>query len=366
MSLITGGSKPRKASAARKQEARFGRLAILPALILILVFSVAPTLLAFGLSLFNARLVSPNAPDFVGLDNFWRLLSLEFRTVLPLHDQSGHLVRDATGALQFPAARDIQHGVDPLHLKLELSSWLTDGGRQKIYILAGDPLFWKSLANTLVFVIVVVPVQAGIALLLALFVNIKRIGANFFRTIIFIPVVTSMIVISILWLFMYQKDGLINNIISAINPTYVPVDWLGNPKTALFAIIVMSIWQAVGFHMIIWLSGLQTIAAELYEAATIDGANPFQRFAHVTWPSLRNTRIFILITITIAAFGLFAQVNVMTKGGPLDSTTTLVYQAFLAAYGRQQMGYGSAIAVVFFGIVLIVSLVQRRLTRDKD
>ena len=360
-------ARPRpRPSAARRQEANFGRLAILPALLLILIFTVAPTLLAFGLSLFNARLVSPTPPTFVGLDNFWRLLSLEFRTVSPLHDQAGHLLRSASGLLEFPAAREIQHGVDPLHLKSELSSWLVNGGKSKFYILAGDPLFWKSLFNTLVFVCVVVPVQAGLALLLALFVNLKRIGSNFFRTIIFIPVVTSMIVISILWLFMYQKDGLINNMIKLVDPAWVSVDWLGNPKTSLFAIIIMSIWQAVGFHMIIWLSGLQTIAGELYEAATIDGANSWQRFLHVTWPGLKNTRIFILITITIAAFGLFAQINVMTQGGPLDSTTTLVYQAFLAAYGRQQMGYGSTIAVVFFGIVLTISLVQRWLTREKE
>lgn len=366
MAISQIGLRKRSRSAASKQEARFGQLAILPALILILVFTVAPTLLAFGLSLFNARLVSPNPPTFIGLDNFWRLLSLEFRSVGPLHDAAGNALHYASGAFRFPAARDIQQGVDALHLKGELTSWLGADGSTKFYLLAGDPLFWKSLFNTVLFVGVVVPVQAGLALVLALFVNLKRIGANFFRTIIFIPVVTSMIVISILWLFMYQREGLINNILHALNPNFVPVDWLGNPKTALVAIIIMSIWQAVGFHMIIWLSGLQTIAGELYEAATIDGANAWQRFRHVTWPGLKNTRVFILITITIAAFGLFAQVNVMTKGGPLDSTSTLVYQAFLAAYGRQQMGYGSAIAVVFFGIVLVISLVQRWLTREKD
>lgn len=366
MAISKNGKRKKQRTMARKQEARFGQLAILPALLLILVFSIAPTFLAFILSLFNARLVSPNPPSFVGLDNFWRLLSLEFREVGPLHDPTGLAIHISSGGYKFPAARDIQTGVDALHIKGELASWLSTDGSRKFYILAGDPLFWKSLLNTLVFVVVVVPVQAGLALALALFVNLKRIGSNFFRTIIFIPVTTSMIVISILWLFMYQREGLINSMIRVVNPSFIPVDWLGNPKTALTAIIVMSVWQAVGFHMIIWLSGLQTIAGELYEAATIDGANVWQRFRHVTWPGLRNTRVFILITITIAAFGLFAQVNVMTQGGPLDSTSTLVYQAFLAAYGRQQMGYGSTIAVVFFAIVLIISLLQRWITRDKD
>lgn len=366
MTQLKSGRPKHRMSALKRAEAHFGRLAILPALILILVFLVTPTLLAFGLSVFNARLVSPNPPEFVGLDNFSRLLSVDFRVIDAIKDDAGHLLKDEAGAFTFPTTRSIQTGVDILHRKGELLSWTIDGGTRKAIILAGDPLFWKSLWNTTIFVLIVVPIQAGIALGLALFVNIKRRGANFFRTIIFIPVVTSMIVISILWLFMYQKEGLINSLLSSFIPGYVPVDWLGNPDTALGAIIFMSIWQAVGFHMIIWLSGLQTIAGELYEAAKIDGANAIQRFTNVTWPGLKNTRIFVLITITIAAFGLFAQVNVMTKGGPLDSTTTLVYQAFLAAYGRQQMGYGSTIAVVFFVIVLVVSLVQRFLTRDKD
>jgi multiple sugar transport system permease protein len=143
-------------------------------------------------------------------------------------------------------------------------------------------------------------------------------------------------------------------------------DWLGNPNTALFAIIVLSIWQACGMHMVIWLSGLQTIPGELYEAADLDGATKFQQFLHVTWPGLRATRTFILITITIAAFSLFAQVNIMTDGGPLDATTTLVFQAVRVGFEQQQTGYASAISLVFFILVLIVTMINRYLTRDKD
>ena len=143
-------------------------------------------------------------------------------------------------------------------------------------------------------------------------------------------------------------------------------DWLGNPNTALFAIIVLSIWQACGMHMVIWLSGLQTIPGELYEAADLDGATKFQQFLHVTWPGLRATRTFILITITIAAFSLFAQVNIMTHGGPLDATTTLVFQAVRVGFEQQQTGYASAISLVFFILVLIVTMINRYLTRDKD
>jgi multiple sugar transport system permease protein len=189
-------------------------------------------------------------------------------------------------------------------------------------------------------------------------------GVNFFRTVYFLPVVTSIVVVSILWLFLYQPNGLINAMLAKVG--IQGPDWLGNPNTALFAIIVLSMWQAVGFHMVIWLSGLQTVPGELYEAASIDGANTWQQFAYVTWPGLRQTRTFILITITIAAFALFTQVNIMTQGGPLDATTTLVFQAVRTGFQQQQTGYAAAISLVFFVLVLIVSLIQRYLTRDKE
>ena len=118
--------------------------------------------------------------------------------------------------------------------------------------------------------------------------------------------------------------------------------------------------------MVIWLSGLQTISADLYEAASLDGAGPWQKFVHVTWPGLKQTRTFILITITIAAFSLFTQVQIMTQGGPLDSTSTLVFLAVRTGFQQQQTGYASAMSLVFFVLVLAVSLVQRFLTRDKD
>ena len=143
-------------------------------------------------------------------------------------------------------------------------------------------------------------------------------------------------------------------------------DWLNDPNTALFAIILMSAWQAMGFHMVIWLSGLQTISADLYEAAALDGATGWQQFVHVTWPGLKQTRTFILITITIAAFSLFTQIQIMTQGGPLDSTSTLVFLAVRTGFQQQQTGYASAMSLVFFVLVLAVSLVQRYLTRDKE
>ena len=192
-------------------------------------------------------------------------------------------------------------------------------------------------------------------------------GINVFRGIYFMPVVVSIVVVSLLWRFIYDgQDGLLNNLLSGLTfGLFQPVDWLGNPSTALGSIIVMSIWQAVGFHMVIWLAGLQTISPTLYEAADIEGATKWQRFRFVTWPGLRNTAVLILIVITMQCFALFAQIDVMTKGGPLDSTQTLVFQAVERGYGKQDISGGSTISVLLFLIVLCISLIQRWLTRER-
>lgn len=176
-----------------------------------------------------------------------------------------------------------------------------------------------------------------------------------------------MVIVSLLWRFIYDpSNGLLNNILGAITfGAFQPVDWLGNTSTAMPAIIGMSVWQGVGFHMIIWLAGLQTIPGVLYEAADVAGANRFQKFQYVTWPGLRNSFIFILITITIAAFGLVIQINEMTRGGPLDSTQTPIFQMLIRGYEKQDIAMGSAIAVIFFVIVVIVALVQRFATRER-
>ena len=302
------GPGPRRSGTAghvARREERLGWAMIAPAALLLVLFIVVPALLAFGLAFTNARLISPYPPEFVGLDNFVRL--------------------------------------------------------------AEDATFWRALANVAYFAVVVVPLQSALALGMALLVNVRVRGVNFFRTVYFLPVVTSMVVVSLLWLFMYRQEGLLNEVIRAV--TFGAVegpDWLNSPDTAMPAIILMSVWQAAGFHMIIWLSGLQTIPGDLYEAAALDGVSTWQRFAHITWPGLRATRNLILVTITIQALSLFTQIDVMTQGGPLDSTTTIVHQAVQTGFRQQETSYASAISLVFFVLVLIVSSAQRYLTREKS
>jgi len=298
-------SRRRKARGGRAHESLIGMAMASPVIILLAVFFVVPVALAFGLAFTNARLVSPRPAEFIGAENFLTLY--------------------------------------------------------------GDSLFWASLRNTVYFAVVVVPVQAGLALILALLVNTRVRGRNFFRTVYFVPVITSMVVISLLWRFLYHPDGLLNQMIETVTfGHWHGTDWLGNTTTAMPAIMVMSIWQGVGFHMIIWLAGLQTIPAELYEAAALDGASGWRLFRNVTWPSLRATRTFILITITIAALSLFTQISVMTQGGPLDSTSSVVFMAVRTGYEQQATGYAAAVSLVYFVLVLAVSGIQRFLTREKD
>ncbi|MDE3227295.1 MAG: sugar ABC transporter permease [Acidobacteriota bacterium] len=342
----------------------------MPALTLIVSFIVLPVVIGLGLGFTNAQLLSPTVPEFTGLSNFRTLLGVSTTTLNAERNPDGTFVKDESGQIVYENLRDrTREGSKYPNLvgKSEIKRYgeNLEEGTIKV-LLAGDPSFWRALTNTLFFALIVVPIQGGFALLLALLVNSKLKGRNFFRTIYFIPTVTSMVVISMLWRFIYQNDGLLNKSIANVDSNYKSIDWLSNPKTAMYAIIFMSIWQAVGYHMIIWLGGLQTIPAELYEAVRMDGASAWHEFRYVTLPGLRHTFIFILITITIAALGLFVQVSILTNGGPLDATTTLVHQAFTKGYGRQQIGYGSAISFVFFGLVLVISLIQRALTRKLE
>ncbi|MBL1421588.1 MAG: sugar ABC transporter permease [Alphaproteobacteria bacterium] len=339
-----------------------------PAIVLMSLFLIVPFILAFGFSFTNQRLVSPNPTEYVGTSNFSQLLSFDILTIEPKKAESGQLIRDDDGNLTYPRVRKFTRK-NPNYPELKgMKEWFSwSSGDDRVVMLAKDVIFIKALVNTVVFVLIVAPVQGGLALLLALLINQKMRFINIFRTIYFMPVVMSIIVVSILWRFIYDgDDGLLNNLLSILSFGYFePIDWLGRTDTALGSIAAMSIWQAVGFHMVIWLSGLQTIPASLYEVADIEGATKWQKFRYVTWPGLRNTAVLVLIVITMQAFALFSQVNVMTRGGPLDSTQTLVYQAVIRGYEKQDIAGGSAISVILFLIVLSISLFQRYLTREK-
>lgn len=336
-----------------------------PALVLLLVFLLGPFVAGVSYSFTNQRLISGNSTEFVGLRNYQRLLTVKVLTLNPeLDSATGQPARDERGKLTYPRSRGYTRDQEKYPQYYGLREWFSfRWGQQQKVVLAGDPVFMTSLRNNLFFSLVVIPLQTMLGLLLAILVNQQLKGRNIFRTIYFSPVVTSMVVVSIVWRFLYDLNhGMVNQFLA--NFAIGPVDWLGNPKVAMWSIIIMSIWQGAGMQMVLFLAGLQNIPDQLYEASSIDGAGPWQQFRFITLPSLRNTIIFIFITITIAAFQLFTQVFVMTGGGPADSTSTVMFHMVRTGFREQDLAYASTIAVVFLLIILAINFVQRRLTRE--
>lgn len=277
---------------------------MLPATVLLLLFIVVPFLLAIGFSFTDVRLISPLPVQFVWFRNYIRTLT--------------------------------------------------------------DPTFQRALLNNSLFVLVVVPVQTSLALWMAILVNQKLRGVKVFRTIYFAPVVTVMAVAATVWRLLYEPDaGMINGLLRLISAGNWHLNWLHDTRTALPAIALLSVWQGAGFQMVVLLAGLQDVPAEMYEAAAMDGAGTWAQFVHITLPQLRNTLIFVVTVTIILAFRLFDQVYVMTNGGPLSSTETMMLQVVKTGFGQQRIGQGSAIAVVFILIVLAVSLLQRALVQEE-
>ena len=219
-----------------------------------------------------------------------------------------------------------------------------------------DENFWIAVKNTLYFTIVVVPFQTLLALGLALLISSKRKGVAIFRAAYFSPQVTSMVVVAILWTVMYNSNpdsGLLNALLVKLGME--PCGFLNDPKTAMNSIIFMSAWQGAGYQMMIFLAGLQGIPKEQYEAASIDGANKIKSFFYVTLPGLKNVISYVVMITVIQAMKLFTQPYVMTKGGPQNSTRTLVYYIYEQGFQKRNFGYACAVAAVFFVIVISLS-----------
>jgi multiple sugar transport system permease protein len=240
------------------------------------------------------------------------------------------------------------------------------GWREYVRLL-DDAAFLRALFNNLLFALVVVPVQTLLALGLALWLNRPLRGRLVFRTLFFMPVVFPLSLIAVVWILIYSPDanGLMNHVLRVISLGHWQAkDFLHDPLWALPAIMLTSIWQGVGLQMVVLLAALQAIPAELYEAATIDGARAWQRFRHVSLPQLRNALVFVVIVTTILSFRVFDQVRIMTQGGPEDHSATVVFAAVRAAFDRAQVSRGMAMSVMFFLIVLAITLVLRKLLRQ--
>jgi multiple sugar transport system permease protein len=221
-----------------------------------------------------------------------------------------------------------------------------------------DPMFWTALGNTGLFVVGTIPFTTTLALLLALAVQPAFRGRTLFRVGFFMPSVVSVVVLSLVFKGLYAPRGALNGVLQALG---IPgKSWLLDPNTALPAIMAMDVWAASGYYMVIFLAGLEAIPRELYDAAKLEGANRWDTLVHITLPLLRPTLLFVLVVNTIRSLQIFAEVFVMTRGGPLHRTTTVVYALYEEAFYRFNLGYASAIAYLLFAISLALAWAQMR------
>jgi multiple sugar transport system permease protein len=290
----------------RNSETHTALLMAAPAVVGLLLFVALPFLLAVIISFTNLRLGSPLPLQFLGLEQYRRI-------------------------------------------------WL-------------DPSFRQALFNNALFALVMVPVQTSLALGLALLLNRSIPGIGIVRTIFFMPVVFPMALVATIWTIIYAPgpNGMMNAMLTSITlGVWEPRDFLNDPVLALPAMMLLSLWQGVGFQMVIILSGVQSIPIALYEAAAIDGSNKWNQFRYITVPQLRNTLIFVMLVTSILSFRLFDQVKIMTQGGPNGATTTVMYEAVKASFEQQKMAKGAAMTVVFFAIVLVITTLQRLLVPEE-
>ena len=247
---------------------------------------------------------------------------------------------------------------------ISLTNW--NGFKQMDFVgfynygaLFSDSTFRISLNNTLLYTIVTVPLSIAFGILMALLMNMKLPGIKVFRTIYFLPQITSMIAIGLVWSLVLAKYGPLNQILIALGNTNPP-KWISSTKYALTSVEIVSIWRSMGYNAIILLAGLQGIDAVLYEAAKLDGANAFQSFLHVTIPMLSPTIFFCLVTQMISSFKVFDIIIAMTQGGPGRATNVLAYFVYNKSFVDSRFGYASAAAFIMFAIIMVFTAIQFR------
>jgi multiple sugar transport system permease protein len=231
--------------------------------------------------------------------------------------------------------------------------------------LFGSEIFWTAFANTMYFALVGGPLTVAVSLAAALLVNAKLTRFKpLFRTIYFAPVVTTLVAVAIVFKYIYHpRFGMLNRFLDTLG--LGQPDWLGNPRLAMFAIILLAVWKGFGYTMIIFIAGLQQIPEELYEAARLDGAGAWKQFRHVTLPMLAPTFLFVGVVVAIGQLQIFAEPYVMTRGGPLNKTVTIVMLMYEQGFKFWEMGYAAAVAFVLFLVIGAATLLQIKLQDNK-
>jgi putative chitobiose transport system permease protein len=231
-------------------------------------------------------------------------------------------------------------------------------GLENLRRLWGDPVFWQTLRNTLLYLVGVVPILVVLPLGLAILVNQKLRGIRWFRVAYYTPVVISMVVAGIAWKWLYASNGLLNQLLKLTGISMTGIPWLTSPNLAIFSVMAVTIWKGLGYYMVIYLAGLQAIPADLYEAAAIDGSDGMRKHWDITVPLMRPYLALVAVISAISATKVFEEVYIMTQGGPRNSSKTIVYYVFEQAFQDLEMSYACAIGLVMFLIILSLSILR--------
>lgn len=237
-------------------------------------------------------------------------------------------------------------------------------GLQNYIELFNSPVFWKTMVNTFIYLIGVVPVLVILPLVIAVLVNQKLRGITIFRALIYIPVIVSIVVAGIAWKWLYASNGLLNYFMSLMHLPEIP--WLTSPAIAIFSVMAVTIWKGLGYYMVIYLAALMSVPKDLYEAADIDGANTFYKHLNVSVPHLKPTMALVSIISSISAMKVFVEIYVMTQGGPMNSTKTIVYYIYQRAFENLDLGYASAAGVVLLVIIMVLSFINMKFFEGKS
>jgi len=243
----------------------------------------------------------------------------------------------------------------------EAPKWVGFANFQRLWI---DPVFWQTLGNTLLYLAVVVPILAIAPLGLAILVNNKLRGINWFRASFYTPVVISMVVAGIAWKFLYAENGLLNQILRQLGlGTGIP--WLTSPQWAIFSVMAVTIWKGLGYYMVIYLAGLQSIPADIYEAAAIDGSDGVRKHWDITIPLMRPYLVLVSVISAISATKVFEEIYIMTQGGPRNSSKTVVYYLYEQAFQNIEINYACTIGLVLFLVILVLSILNLKVSQGR-